>query len=349
MTLVYLSIFIIVLYNIKILSFNDYNENPLSMSNGNAIKGLAAILIVLHHISQRIENPGKLLFFRYIGYLQVAIFLFFSGYGLMKSYKSKKGYLEGFWKKRIPKIVIPFILANILFLAVYRLVLHTKFSMYEIITCTLGLRLIDGFKWYVIAIIVLYVGFYLTFKYLKENLSIFGIFLVVTSYNYICFKLGQGEWWYNATYCFLIGIIFANYEKYLINIIRKYYLIVTTILLTSFIYTFISNIHKSNIYMAMISSILFVLVCPCILMKCELNSRILKFLGGISYEIYLVHRMFLDILMGMSNKYLYLLICISMSILLAYLFSIFSKKIVNTYIFLINSNRIKTYDTEINN
>lgn len=331
MILVYISIFLILLYDIKIFKFKEYNLNPLSLNNSNAMKGLAAVVVVLHHISQRIDNPGSLILFRYVGYLSVSLFFFYSGYGLMKSYESKSNYLNGFWMNRMPKIIIPFILSNVLFLLIHIVLVGTKFSVYDIFTYILGIRLIDSYKWYIIAIVILYSGFYFLFKYYDRNKAILGIFLLITCYSFICYLLGKGGWWYSNTYCFLIGIIFGAYDKSIFSIIRKKYTIVTLGMLLIFILTFVLNVFKGNTLTSSIASACFVLLCICLLMKLDIGNKVINSLGSISYEIYLVHRIILDGFSSINNEYIYLILCTVTSILGAYLFSVFCKKVISIY------------------
>lgn len=331
MILVYISIFLILLYDIKIFKFKEYNLNPLSLNNSNAMKGLAAVVVVLHHVSQRIDNPGYLFLFRYVGYLSVSLFFFYSGYGLMKSYESKRNYLDGFWMNRMPKIIIPFILSNILFLLIHIVLVGTKFSVYDIFSYILGIRLIDSYKWYIIAIVIFYIGFYFLFKYYNRNKAILGIFLLITCYSFACRLLGKESWWYNVAYCFLIGIIFGAYYKSIFSIIRKKYIIVTLGMSLIFISTFVLNVFKGNIFILAISSSCFVLVCICLLMKFDIGNKVINLLGNISYEIYLVHRIILDGFSRINNEYIYLILSMLISILAAYLFSNVVKIVISAY------------------
>lgn len=336
--LVYICIILIIVYKIKFFKLNEYNQNSLSLENSNSVKGLAAIAVVLHHIVQRLHNPQSLVLFLHIGYLSVSIFFFYSGYGLMRSYITKKNYLNNFWTIRISKVVIPFILSNILFIIRDIVCRGTKFSLYDILTYTLGIRLIDGFKWYIIALIILYSGFYFVFKYLDTKKAIVGIFLLITCFNLACRLIGTGIWWYNSTYCFFIGIIFGAYCEPLFNVLRKKHIIITLSTISIFITTFILNISKGNIVTAIVSSSFFVLVCICLLMKIQLYNNVLNFLGSISYEIYLIHKIPLDAFDKIRNghAFIYLTLCIITSILMAYAFNLLSKhtiKIYTTYLY----------------
>ena len=57
----------------------------------DAIKGVSAILIILHHISWQAANANGIViwFYREINLFAVGIFLLFSGYGLSKSIQTK--------------------------------------------------------------------------------------------------------------------------------------------------------------------------------------------------------------------------------------------------------------------
>ena len=79
--------------------------------NSNKIKGLLALLIIIHHLSIYIKDTILLKVFTIVGVIAVSAFFFYSGYGLMTSYLKKENYLKDFWNKRIMKIVIPYIIA----------------------------------------------------------------------------------------------------------------------------------------------------------------------------------------------------------------------------------------------
>lgn len=325
---IYISMILVILYNIKIFRFKECNENPLNLENSNAVKGIAAIAVVLHHISQRVANPGALEIFNNVGYLAVSLFFFYSGYGLMRSYDTKENYLNKFWTNRIPKILIPFVLANILFIIVYPGIFGVSYSIFDIFQYILGIKLIDGYKWYIIAMLIFYISFYLIFKYIDRNKAIIGMFLSVTCYVLICKLIGKGIWWYNSVYPFFIGIIFGAYSEFIFDFFRKRYFIIFLGVLVVFNQTHKAGELTGDVLMSVISSVFFVLTCVCILMKLEIGNKVLNLLGSISYEIYLVHRIFLDGLIGVNDKYVYIILCLSLSILLAYIFSIFEKYII---------------------
>ena len=78
---------LIVLLNSKL---TKNNEDYLSISNTNILKGISVLVVILHHISLY-TNSNKYLDFVFgqAGFLAVSIFLFVSGYGLMIQYTKK--------------------------------------------------------------------------------------------------------------------------------------------------------------------------------------------------------------------------------------------------------------------
>ena len=67
-------------------------EKFLRKEDSQALKGIAAILIVWHHLSQRVGIGITTLPYIEIGKYSVALFLFLSGYGVMYSFMNNKNY-----------------------------------------------------------------------------------------------------------------------------------------------------------------------------------------------------------------------------------------------------------------
>lgn len=83
----------------------------LDRATTNCCKGIAAIIIMLHHISFRLSNlPMYIKPIWYIAFPIVGFFFFMSGYGLTCGLIQKKNYLRGFLYKRIINIVVPYIM-----------------------------------------------------------------------------------------------------------------------------------------------------------------------------------------------------------------------------------------------
>lgn len=102
----------------------DNTMEVCSKENGLYLRGLATLMIVLHHLCLSVNGSGILL---HVGHLASSIFFFLSGYGLMK-----KKDLNGFWKKRLSAVYVPFVVANAIFIFA-RVLSHEKISLFMVI------------------------------------------------------------------------------------------------------------------------------------------------------------------------------------------------------------------------
>lgn len=82
------------IYPKQTITTTSFPTEILSRNNTQIIKGLAMIMILTQHICGNWTN-----IFTPFGGIGVALFLFFSGFGLNQSYK--KNGIKSFWKKKI--------------------------------------------------------------------------------------------------------------------------------------------------------------------------------------------------------------------------------------------------------
>ena len=90
------------------------NKNSfMSISDTTFLRGFWCIIVVLVHEPVAYQNriQDMLGSFAYIG---VTFFFMTSAYGLKYSLEHKKGYIDRFWRRRLPPILIPALIASIL-------------------------------------------------------------------------------------------------------------------------------------------------------------------------------------------------------------------------------------------
>lgn len=344
------------------------NNAVLDKNNSNKIKGLLSILIVIHHLSIYIKNTILFKIFMTIGIVAVAAFFFYSGYGLMVNYLKKKNYLDNFFNKRIMKIVIPYIISIILTFFSY-LLTEYKLTFGEIFNSLFNGDPVVRFSWYVLTIIILYIIFYISAKFLKDKKRInISIFLGTILYCIVAtMLLSLNNWWINSCFAFFIGVYWASYRDKYIKILEnknkiiKYAIIISLISLIMIVIQFLTSGYSivdiiahneiadyimkkpiSVISMNIICvSLLFILLN--ILKKVKLNNKVFSFLGNISFEIYLYHGLVMYLLRNTYGycriDYVYAVLVIILSILLAKIMNIVNNNIYNFYFKF--SNKIK--------
>ena len=100
-----------------------FHEDFLSYPVIKGVQGFAALAVILHHVTQEVTQYGRyykgaINVFVDAGVLFTGLFFFCSGYGLIVSMKEKEDYLQGFLKKRLPAVLVPFFVCNLLFILV---------------------------------------------------------------------------------------------------------------------------------------------------------------------------------------------------------------------------------------
>lgn len=278
----------------------------MSVKRSKNILGLFSILIMMHHLGQKtsaawvpaIVRQRGLEVFVPIGYLLVSFFFFCSGYGLIKSMRSKEEYFKGFLVKRLNRVLMAFIITEVIYLIV------------RIVNDVTELPL-NPYSWFIYTIIVLYIGFFLIYR--KENKSSFLLMAVwILAYSVICYILIKGNWWINATPVFLLGIYMADHEDKIKKRIPR--VVVAGMI---FIVTFVVSENGDAIYRAMNISdygiiniaMIFLQIASCacfslvIYLLASLNadsdkenviSKFLSFYGSMTLEFYLIHGLFVQ-------------------------------------------------------
>ena len=243
--------------NIKFGRKNEFNDDFASLDAMKSLRGFAAIGVILHHISQEdiFQQKGVFSAFVNAGAYFVAIFFFCSGFGLIKSLNSKENYLKGFIKNRIVKaIVLPFYV-NVVIYGILMAVTGYELPKERWIFNFLGLTMMNTYAWFPIVLALLYLVFFLCFRFIKKRPVCFAvIFLFIIGLGFLFSWNGHfapwhgpenwwlnpfynkrewwqydmtlwfsGEWWVNSAPAFLAGLIFANYEKQITGFFKKAY------------------------------------------------------------------------------------------------------------------------------
>lgn len=279
-----------------------FNDDFTNIEVMKSLRGFAALGIVIGHAYEIFLGYGGFNFyplgavvdhsalepaFQYKGFFSlfpitatycVSIFMFCSGFGLVKSLNTKKDYFKGFVKNRIGRaLVIPFYVDALIY-GLYMLLTNMPLKNEQWVCNLLGITLMDQYAWFPIVLTILYFLFYLCFRYIKKRSTCYAIILVVmiTLGVGFCFnghyvwwvgpenwwveketamaaKWWQwdavrwfcGEWWVNTMPAFFTGIIFSTYEEKIVAFFKKSYakrfcalLVITAALFTLSEFTF---------------------------------------------------------------------------------------------------------------
>ncbi len=318
----------------------------LEMENGNKIRGLLSVLIVIHHLSLNIRYAFILKAFSIIGIVCVAIFFFYSGYGLMLNYSKCDNYLKSFFSKRLMKIILPYLVSMLMTWLGYLLIKY-KFTPREMLNSIFDGNPFVRYSWYVLTIIVLYIVFFLSGKIFKSPKKMLGgIFIGTLLYSVVVIsKFSWGNWTINSCFSFLFGAAASIYQeraqkilcpnkKYAMLLFAVFFLcgsmIVFKFLNGGFILNQIIKFPEIADYLLTkplliigMNVLCFVLIILSFwwLRKIKLNDKVFLFLGKISFNIYLYHGLIMYLLRN-SRFYckvdiLYMILTFALTLLIA--------------------------------
>ena len=168
-----LLILIVSLVNIQVCR-NGFFPDYLEIKQSNAIKGVFILLVFLWHALTEIKYCGfsferqvdwlAQAFHREMGQLVVAMFFFYSGYGVMRSLILKgEAYLQSYPRKRLLTTLLNFDIAVCCFI-ILTIIIGGKVSILQIALSLVGWRSFGNTGWYIFIILCCYLTFYLVFK-----------------------------------------------------------------------------------------------------------------------------------------------------------------------------------------
>lgn len=297
-----------------------YLNSYFCKTTTNNLKAVAIILVILGHLG----------LINYAGAWGVGIFLILSGYGLTQSYI--KSGLDGFFKKRILSVVLPYSIVTFIWICI-DYIFGRKYSILTIITSMIGLNfksVIDTTMWYIPFLLLWYIAFFCIFKVFKNDcikiLSIF-VFSYIVYYNiYEFFDPNVGVRLYTLLFPIgvTLGFIFSRELKISQNNLKN---ILGNSIILSFI-LFSISLNRSHIYSYYTLTIIMfsIMIISIFISVYSFDSKILSFIGKISFELYLIEGVFINkynfIFKFINNRFLSLLIYFILIFTLSYIFHI---------------------------
>lgn len=293
MILLFLVLFAISVWGIKCSrSYADY----MSPHTSNAIKGIFAVIILYSHMRGYIQlddnvlDKGYRFVLDWIGQLMVAIFLFYSGYGIMESIKRKPQYADTFFKKRILKTILHFDVAVVLYLAL-QTILGESFALSTYLLCWIGWDSVGNSSWFIFDIIALYCITWpvLYFSKLKQYQMGGAILLLTGILWYILHKLRTDDyWWYDTLLTYPAGMFYSTYKTRIDQALfngRNYWILAIPMLLIFSVW----KVFIHNDIFGICACLFCVLIVICSV-KVKIDNRVLQWLGDHAFAIYIMQR-----------------------------------------------------------
>lgn len=267
----------------------------LDRTTTNCCKGIAAIIIMLHHISFRLSNlPVYVKPIWYIAFPIVGFFFFMSGYGLTCGLLQKKNYLQGFLSKRLLNIIAPYVIVAIVWIGLEIIGGQTPTRA---IAEAFTIRYIQPL-WFIWVIIAVYIVFYAVFNHTEINVGAYWFAVITIAYILISAFVNPRDEMYASIIGMPLGILWAMWERKIDSYFEIGFLRKEIVAIVAFVILFIGRLTLSvvgfdnQLFQSVLRNIITIaFIVPLIelLKKVKIQKRFLIWLGTISYEIYIIH------------------------------------------------------------
>lgn len=333
MIILLIALFVICLFGMK---FSKFHNDYMSHSQTGAIKGIFTMIIFLSHIRGYISLSTSALdttynaVLNYIGQLMVALFLFYSGYGIMESYKRKNDYVNGFIRKRVGKTLIHFDIAVLCFV-ILSLFTKSGYGWKEYVFCWIGWTSVGNSNWFIFIILLLYgltfFAFVLCGK-LFSNQKQIAVAICISVGSAIAWLglhfIGKETYWYDTLLCYPCGVLFSLFKEKIERVCKTTWLHYATIFGTFFLFIVLYIIY----YKVALGRVVSYSICACVFCiavvlittKIKVDNCVLRWLGKYSFSIYILQRLPMIVLTELDwdiNKWVFTALALAVTLLLA--------------------------------
>ena len=259
-------------------------------------------MISMHHYSQYVcanhlsDNIIYKLLSSQGGYLGVAIFFLLSGYGLMESEQKHSMLPWQFVRRRLLKVYFPVLLVTLLWLPIYYYFVaeqgtinFTDVYRGYLIIKDLMFDFHDGVLWFVKALLVLYIVFFVfTYAYKRNIFFAFTILAILTfTISVICACI-FGMHTFISVPMFMVGIIASACKNMNINIFNASLFALVVSFMFVWLLLNLWSCDGNMLIHCIINYIIvgaFIIICT----TYKIKVSITKCLSTVSFDMYLVH------------------------------------------------------------
>ncbi len=261
--------------------------------NSNAMRGFWCLIVILVHIPTAYQNriQDMLGSFAYIG---VTFFFMTSAYGLRLGIEKNPDSIKCFWRKRLPRLLIPMVLVNVVSM-VFSLVEGKGLSITTLIH-------INGWvQW----LMVCYVIFWTVKRFIKliltsnrggySDILVCVLIIVFSVTMYAQKKRIIWNTWCPEVFGFVWGIVFFHVRSWLSAWTDKkwlpkcvFFCILAGIVGIAYL-KFKSVIFFGDYLLKILLSVLIITFMLAVNSRIAIGNKVNLFLGSLSYEVYLLH------------------------------------------------------------
>jgi len=333
-----------------------------------ALKGALSLFIVGTHISSLCQPDEALLWLRVCNLLTplaLVFFFFLSGYGLMtqlrlRTLRTPTPTPSALWPGWLPRRLWGLIKPFLFFYAVALFFLfagegfnHIPQALerlkFNLLIWKFGIPGPETAAWYLLELILLYVFFYFSFRYVRRwGRAVLVLILLTLLLMLAAWQASFGYYWLRYPLSFSVGVAYAIYERNIYKQIKSYRILcLPVVLLLMGVYIWSVQTFPNQPIVLIFSSHLAYFALPVMLTALskvwgatDLFMRrahgpvgsALMWLGGMSLETYLLHMSFVNFFRSpvvyIQSPLLYLVVVYIVTIFGAYLIARYLRVLV---------------------
>lgn len=334
-------------------------DSTLPKEYSVALKGLLSLFIVGTHLSAHFQPEDTFLWLRLCNLLtplSLVFYFFLSGYGLMTQHRlqalrtpsATPGELwKGWLPRRLWGLVKPFLFFYVLAVSFLFLEYGAEMETLKNLFCgsfsglwRVGIPYPLGAGWFLWELIILYVLYYISFRYIRaKGWAVWGLVALTLLLILFAWRADFGYYWMRYALSFAVGVAYSLYEQKVYTRVKSHRLLVLVLLmLAGGVYVWSVMTFLKNPLGVLLLSHLAYYALPVLFFALSKASEVTDFmmqrmhgavgrallrLGGISLEVYLLHLSFVNLyhsaVFSIESPLLYMLAVYASAILGAYL------------------------------
>lgn len=264
------------------------------------LRGFLALLVVVGHCDSKV--PGSfLLWLFHMSTPAVAVFFFLSGYGLVKTLMCKgRAYLGGFLPRSFVKLGVPLLVAAFAMCICLKLEGRDIGLARRLLNLVARGRNFPQHSWFVYALAVHYVFFYVSFRWLPAFKGVMAFAaLSVCWHATVRWGLHWPSVWFRTSLCMFAGVAWAFCEDGIRAAVSRWGRAVLGGLLAVFVLWHLASSaalpfspflkHETREFAYFLIGPAIALILYSVTGVPRIVACVFSFIGGFSYEIYLLH------------------------------------------------------------
>lgn len=296
MQIVVLILLLLILWQARVFGYGRFHTEYCTPGKTATVKGIFVLIVFLSHMRAYVTlTPGDkaaLSFVSYLGQLMVVPFLFYSGYGVMESIQRKGlDYVRRMPFQRILKTLLRFDMVVLIYLCI-RLIFGDPVTIRQVLLALTGWGSIGNSNWFVFIALLLYGLTFLSFLRLSQSPFLGASVLTVLAAGAVfVLAVTKDSWWHDTMLCYVLGVWFSLLRRPLEKwILRNDMTWLAALLLALAGFLFLRKRMGWGPFYPHLCGLAFSVLLILLTAKLSLNNPFLHFLGTYTFELYLLQR-----------------------------------------------------------